>query len=150
MCIIIDANFASEIFNNPTNGNNSPVVHWLFDADKNGVVVFGGKLAQELLLMRVVSRSLRTLLQAGRAIYVDDSKVNLEEQQVVRAGLCQSNDAHVIALAHVSGARTLCSHDEALHDDFKNKRLVDKPRGRIYQNSTHSNLLKHTSGCGRK
>lgn len=149
MCIIIDANFASDVFKGPEHHNNSPVVDWLFSASKNGVIVYGGKLAEELLLMSDARRAIRVLLQAGRAVRVDDSSVDLEEQRVIQLGICQSNDAHVIALARVSGARTLCSHDGALHIDFKNKQLIDKPRGCVYQNDTHSSLLRHSSGCKR-
>lgn len=150
MCIIIDTNLAADVFNNPSKKENMPIVNWVFDANKDGILVFGGKLAEELLLMGVTSRALRALMQAGRAVRIDDNRVNLEEQQVIKLGVCQSNDTHVIALARISGARTLCSHDTDLHSDFKNKQLLDNPRGCVYQNDTHTKLLKHTSGCRRQ
>lgn len=150
MCIIIDANFAADLFNNPKGDDNSPVISWLFDKGKNGIMVYGGKLAEELFIIKRARRSIRTLAQAGRALRISDKEVNAQEQLIVNANICQSNDPHIIALAQISGARTLCSHDAALHDDFKNKKLVDKPRGSIYQNGKHFYLLKHTSGCKKQ
>ena len=48
------------------------------------------------------------------------------------AGACQSNDLHVLALAQVSGARLLYSNDLSLHQDFGNRDLISRPRGKIY------------------
>lgn len=147
MCIIIDANFASGLFHNLKDDDNAPVISWLFDGGKDGIMVYGGKLTEELFLIASARRSIRILGQAGRAIRIDDKEVKAQKQLVDDMNICQSNDSHIIALAQISGARTLCSHDAALHEDFKNKNLIDRPRGSIYQNGTHADLLKHTSGC---
>jgi len=55
-----------------------------------------------------------------------------------------------IALARVNGARVLCSEDGALWTDFKNQRLINKPRGRIYRTAQHARLLCHTKAYRRK
>jgi hypothetical protein len=153
MCIIIDANFASEIFCDHPSENVIHVVNWLFTPNKDGAMVLGGKLSgklkRELFLVSSALRSIRVLAQAGRAFYEEDSTVDQEEQLVIQSGLCVSDDPHVIALARVSGARTLCSYDTDLHIDFKNKSLVDVPRGSIYQKACHQDLLRHTTGCKR-
>ena len=44
---------------------------------------------------------------------------------------------HLLREAQVSGARLLYSNDRALQGDFKNRRLIDNPRGRVY--STREN-----------
>jgi hypothetical protein len=144
MCIIIDANYASDIFRDTGNEDYVPVLNWLFE--KDGILVYGGKLATELSRIGSAQRTIRVLRQAGRAIHIPDSEVNQEEQNVIHLGICRSDDPHVIALARVSGARTLCSHDNVLHNDFKNRTLI-KPKGCIYQDKSHSDLLKHTTGC---
>ena len=146
MCIIIDANFASKIFSNPKHEDSIPVLTWLL---KEGVVVYGGKLGQELFQVGMARRSILELRRSGRAFQIDNEQVDNEEQVVVQMGVCKSDDPHIIALARVSGARTLCSADGDLHEDFKKKQLIDKPRGCIYQNCEHIALLKHTSGCRR-
>ncbi len=54
------------------------------------------------------------------------------EEKLLQEETCRSNDTHVIALAQISGARLLYSNDMALHKDFRNKSLIDKPRGKVY------------------
>ena len=44
----------------------------------------------------------------------------------------KSDDPHIIALALVNGARLLYSNDLALQKDFRNAKLVSKPKGKIY------------------
>jgi predicted nucleic acid-binding protein len=147
MCIIIDANFASDVFRDTLNDDYTPVINWLFSED--GIMVYGGKLAEELFRIGIANRSIRVLQNAGHAIRFQDASVNTEEQNVIDLRISKSNDTHIIALARVSGARTLCSHDTTLHEDFKNRNLI-KPKGCIYQYKRHLKLLRHTSGCQRR
>ena len=58
------------------------------------------------------------------------------------------------ALAKISGARLLYSNDKDLHQDFKDKNLIDNPRGRVYStlesknfSVSHSRLLKKRDLC---
>lgn len=69
----------------------------------------------------------------------------------------QSNDIHIIALARVSGARLLFSNDTALHKDFRNKDLIDQPRGKVFSTlkskqftKAHKYLLENRNLCGFK
>lgn len=94
-------------------------------------------------------RYLLALNRAGRARLIAPDAVAQEEAKVRELGDLESNDPHVLALARASGARTLCSHDQPLHRDFKNARLISAPRGAVYQQARHQRLLKHTSSCGR-
>jgi hypothetical protein len=149
VCVIIDTNLAFYIFTSAPEDDFRPVFEWLHDPDKNGCLVFGGKLSKELSNRGESLRYLRALLQAGRAFQIPDATLQSEERKVIHSGLCQSNDLHVIALARVSGARTLCSHDRELHQDFRNSELISKPRGRVYQNATHTKLLCHDPCCTR-
>jgi hypothetical protein len=149
MCVIIDVNLAFRIFTSAPEAAFRPVFDWLHAPDKNGCLVFGGKLFKELAHREASRRYLRSLLQAGRAYRIPDAMVQSDEQQVTDSGLCQSDDPHVVALARVSGARTLCSHDRALHQDFRNPKLIAKPRGRVYQSAAHIRLLRHDRSCPR-
>lgn len=149
MCVIIDTNLAFRIFTSAPADDFRPVFDWLHAPDKNGCLVFGGKLFKEVSNRTDSVRYLRALAQAGRAYRIPDARVDDEEQRVTCSGLCKSDDPHVVALARVSGARILCSHDQALHQDFRNSRLIAKPRGHVYQNATHTPLLQHISSCPR-
>lgn len=149
MCVIIDVNLAFRIFTFVPEAAFSPVFDWLHAPDKGGCLVFGGKLTKELSNRAVSLRYLRALLQAGRAYRIPDAIVQSDEQQIADSRLCKSNDPPVVALACVRGARTLCSHDQALHQDFRNPQLISKPRGHVYQNATHTHLLCHSRSCPR-
>ena len=66
-------------------------------------------------------------------------------------GVCKSNDLHVLALALVSGARLLYTNDTALIDDFGNRDIVARPRGKIYTTAqvtdAHRRLLAARDLC---
>lgn len=148
MCLIVDANLAGLVFGSPPHPDFVPVLDWLQQRD--GCLVVGGHLAAELGRLERARRFVRELLRAGIARQVPAEEVAREEAEVASTGVCESNDSHVVALARVSGARTLCTHDKALQRDFRNHLLVAKPRGSIYQRSAHVKLLRHTpSSCGR-
>ena len=48
MCVIIDVNLAFRIFTSVPEADFRPVFEWLHAPDKNGCLVFGGKLSHEL------------------------------------------------------------------------------------------------------
>jgi len=145
MCVIVDANVAADVFVHRL-PDFKALLKWVEDGD--GKLVFGGRLAAELSKVSSVCNLLTELHRNGRAIRKSDAAVMAEERTVMAMALCGSNDAHVIALARVSGARVLCSHDKKLHADFKNKKLVPNPRGRVYQSNHHARVLHHDPGCG--
>ena len=144
MCLIVDANLASRVFGHPPEEDFLPVLDWL---GRDGCLVVGGHLATELGRLENVRRFVLALLRAGRARQLPDREVEQEEAGLRE--LCQPNDGHVVALARVSGARTLCTHDRALQGDFRNPHLISRPRGFIYQRREHAHLLKHSGSCGR-
>ncbi len=138
MCAIIDACVATRVFV----AKNDPDLVKIRMLTRKLEVVYGGELAREYAKLKTVARIVRLLDQAGIAKKHKDKLVDDENKIVKTLNLCTSNDTHVIALARVARARLLCSADKGLHIDFKNKKLIDKPRGRIYQNATHAGLLK--------
>jgi hypothetical protein len=149
VCVIIDANLAFRIFTSEPEADFRPVFDWLYASDKDGCLVFGGKLSEELANRKDSLRYLRALFQAGRAFQIPHTIVQSGVQEQIRSGLCRSNDPHVVSLARVSGARILCSDDRNLWRDFRNPKLISKPRGRIYRNATHTDLLHHDPCCPR-
>ena len=145
MCVIVDADVASQVFASPPLEAFRPVADWLLRG--KGMLVYGGQNARELSRVQAAATVVRQLRLAGRAHHEDDEAVDAETGRLQGGGLCVSDDPHVIALARVSGARTLCSHDKDLHRDFRNRDLVSRPRGSVYQHAGHARLLRHTSGC---
>ena len=143
MCAIVDANVASRFFSDPVDPELRPLWEWI--AEGRGVLVAGGQLLEELSKVGEASRLLRNWERAKLAQFIPAADVEAETPLVERQ--CISNDAHVIALARISGARRLCSSDRRLHQDFRNANLINNPRGRIYQNASHSHLLSHEGQC---
>ncbi len=150
MCVIVDVNCAFLVFVASPHADFIPLSEWLGDPKKDGCVVVGGQLRRELGRRDETRRYILGLARAARAKIFPDSAIDEETVRLKRSGGCRCNDPHVIALARISGARTLCSRDKALHADFKNPNLVCDPPGAIYQVAGHVSLLKHTPSCGRK
>ena len=93
----------------------------------------GGKLLNEL--ENASGDFKKWVLQAkisGKIRFIEKDQVNVQEQGIRHTSVCSSNDSHIIALAQVSGARLLYSNDRKLQQDFKNKGLIDNPRGKVY------------------
>jgi hypothetical protein len=146
MCLIIDACVRDLVFSSAPHTDAIPVLNWIENG--GGRVAYGGKkLCDELFRNDHARRRLRAWKQAGRACEFPQVVVDAEDANVKALCIAKSNDTHILALARVSGARTLYSDDEALHADFKNPQLVNDPRGCIYQCAKHSQLLTHTSSC---
>ena len=153
MCGIVDASVVHELFGSKCTEAGRKFVKWL-DVG-SGRLVVGGKLLEELYKgsQGFIVWQKRAALY-GKIRFEDDDAVNAKTDQLQKAGLCKSNDPHVIALAHVSGARLLYSNDGSLHQDFKNKRLIDNPRGKVYSTRgdgsfqrKHDGLLKDQNLC---
>lgn len=152
MCIIVDNDVGQTFFSSQRGDPYFPALDWV--RRRGGKLVVGGRLWIKEYHGTQRANLVQSLEQAGRAIVYPASIVNAEEDAVKadcksNKADCKSNDAHVIALARISGARVLCTKDGDLEADFKNRALVNSPPGRIYKNPSHFRLLQHQHGCPR-
>ena len=158
MCSIVDANVVHEVFGTDRPEAGVKFFEWFYTG--SGHLVVGGKLLEELKGGSPGFRNVVQQLQlAGRMTIENKSVVDERTEQLQREGACKSNDPHVIALAQISGARLLYSADGDLQQDFNNKELIDRPRGKIYPargdgsyrdgsfQDTHNSLLKRRDLC---
>lgn len=149
MCAIVDANVAREVFSHDRPDAGAEFFKWINREGRR--LVTGGKLLEEL--ERTSAREwVRQAMIAGRIRTEDDSEVDTRATEL--RDFCISDDPHVIALAQVSGARLLYSNDQDLHRDFRNKRLIDGPRGSVYSTrddkgfrDRHRRLLQRKELC---
>jgi len=118
-----------------------PVSSRLFSRKPQLRVAYSGLLQRELFENGGIRQVLRELDAAGRAKVVPEQIIKEEEQSVRNLDLCVSNDVHIIALARAASARVLISLDQKLHQDFTNPKLLNSPRGKVYQNRQHVKLL---------
>lgn len=144
MCLIIDNCAIGDLLAQKPSKGATMIIDWL--TSKGGMIVIGGKLTKELMKSNKPRRFIRSLRQAGRVIIIKDDLLDEDLKRLKKHNL-KSNDSHVIALARVSGARTLNTGDRNLEIDFKNTKLINKPKGTIFKNHNHKALLKHTHSC---
>ena len=139
MCAIVDANVAHEVF-----GADRPEAGVkFFDWINSGIgrLVVGGMLLEEL--NRTSAREwARQALNAGLIRNVRETDVNAAMEELQNEGLSRSNDAHVLALAQISGARLLYTNDRPLQQDFRTRSLIDNPPGKIYSTDERRNPNK--------
>jgi hypothetical protein len=145
VCLIVDANTAGVLLAKP-----SVVIDWLFGDRGNPRLVAAGRLRVELATNQEVRRQLVELDRAGRLRSADPQELRQEEGRLHADGTCISNDRHILALAIVSGARTLATDDNRLASDFTNAKIINRPRGKVYRDpQRHAHLLRHTpKSCG--
>ena len=151
MCAIGDVNVSHEIFGDNRPEAGEKFFKWL-DSGSLRLVV-SRKLLAELNYGKA-QQWIQQAILAGRVRQETTVKVDEREEKLIEEGRCHSNDTHVIALAQISGARLLYSNDKALHEDFGNKRMIDKPRGKVYSTnerkdftSVHARLLNNRNLC---
>lgn len=138
MCAILDANVVHEVFSN----NRPPAGTAFLDRINTGNLrlVVGGKLLDELGQNSNFQGWLQQAALAGIVRTVNDQAIAARCTVLQRSGLCRSNDLHIIALAQVSRARLLYSNDRPLHQDFRNRTLINHPRGKVYSTYTGGQL----------
>lgn len=154
MCAIVDNNVRHEVFGTSDVQTEAGeyFLNWL--ENRNGKLVVGGKLLEELSDYTGFGTWLRRALVRGRVIRVSDADVDRETANLQSRNICKSNDAHVLVLAIVSGARLLFTNDQDLQEDFRNRGIIGGIRGRVYTtlvhqdfSSTHRSLLNRTDLC---
>ena len=153
MCAIVDANVISEVFGSNLPPAGEKFFDWLNKG--SGLLIVGGKLLEELEQGSADFRRWGKEAQlAGKMRIVNESEVDARTEQIQSEGSIRSDDPHVIALAQVSRARLLYSNDGNLQQDFKTKKLIDDPRGKVYSTSgdgsfqrSHDRLLKDKNLC---
>lgn len=140
MCAILDANVVGDVFGGSPTLVGADFLDWL---DQPGArLALGGKLLDELANHASFEKWAAEAIVNGRVRYLRREQIETAEASLPKAQI-RSNDPHVIALARVSGARILYSRDGDLCDDFRNPRLVPKPRGRILPSGESANARRH-------
>lgn len=154
MCAIIDNNVRHEVFGGAEVQTEAGkyFLDWL--DNRHGRLVVGGKLLEELSEYAGFRNWLRRALAVGRARRFSDAAVDAETDALQSRNVCKSNDAHVLALAIVSGARLLFTNDDNLQGDFTNRQILPGARGRVYTtrvrrdlSNTHKSLLNRADLC---
>ncbi len=135
MCVILDADCVGEVFGSNRSIAGCDLFNWLEKPDARLVV--GGKLWEELNKHRKFEKWAVEAQRSRRVRRYSDDAIATEEGDLPTA--LRSNDPHVIALARTSRARVLYSKDKKLGEDFRDPKLVPKPKGRLLPTGDSAN-----------
>ena len=139
MCMIVDANKLGSLLSERTTADVAPIHDWLNNRSGRLVYSTDGRFADE-----IGGRSAEKLAgfaRAGRATVIPAEKFKEDERRLRKNSALRSDDAHILALARYSRARVLYTADADLIRDFKNKKLIDQPRGKVYSGNQNAGLL---------
>ena len=151
MCAIIDANISHELFGSDRRKAGVRFLEWIEAG--NGRLVVSRQLLAELD-RTPFQQWVRDALRYGKMRQTRETDIAVRMVELQDQGICASNDSHILALAIVSGARLLYSNDTALQQDFKDKRIIGNPRGKVYSTledsdfqPSHQRLLRRKDLC---
>lgn len=149
MCIIIDTNTFSSVFDKSSDTHNQfkPVLDWILFG--NGKAVYGGtKYNNELKKAKRYLKIFKILKDARKTIYIDSAKVDEYEIGLkLKLQHRDFDDPHIIAISSVSKCILICSCDSRSYPFLKDQTLYPKnhAKPKIYKNSKNKNLLNDSN-----
>ena len=150
MCVIVDANVGHDVFGK----SPSPAASYFLNriGGPHTRMVIGGLLLRELAKLTGFKRWYARAARYGRVRpTIRDRDIELCLVDVPDEPERRSDDPHILALALVSGSRLLFTNDRRLQEDFRNPRIINYPRGRIYTSLTRNNVTDvHRSLLARR
>lgn len=129
MCAIVDASGANDVFGEDRPEIGIAFFDWISD---HGHILTGGKLTMEI--GDLCPRFLKWAQEAERTrklIKINQSSIYAEMGEVIKRKRHGPplNDAHVLAVARLGGARLLYANDKNLLENFVDSRLIARPLG---------------------
>jgi len=145
MCIIIDANTISKVFNEDDINHKEfkPLLDWILN--DNGKIVYGGSKYFEELELMAKYRSL--FIQLGKARKTVEIPLDLVDFETEKAKeIIQHkdfDDQHLVGLVRASKCKLVCTSEKRAIRFLKNSDLYVKSihRPKIYSSSKNADLL---------
>ena len=129
MCVvaIVDADSLPVLATRQAPGDNL-FLSWI--GGRHGILAFSsvGQYFTELRRNRAVMDLIGRYEQGGQLRKISADQLAVSEEQIAEKNL-RSNDSHILTLALASDARVLCSNDDNLRADFKDRDILP-PTGR--------------------
>ena len=151
MCIVIDIQCLSKVFNYSDNDHKEfePVLNWIKTG--KGKIVYGGtKYLDELAKTGKYLKILTLMKNYNKTITIENSLVDKRQEEIEAVVSPKCDDPHIIAIVDVSGCKLLCSDDSRSFEFVKDKSLyeINKPPG-IYSSKKNKSLLtdKYIANC---
>lgn len=147
MCIIIDTNSLSCVFDKESDNHNDfePVLNWIYNG--KGKVIYGGSKYLDEIKKKYLALFVQ-MRKAGKAIYINCDKVN-EEEEVVNKMIKHPDydDPHLVALLRISGCKLICSQDKRAYPYFRHSLFFSpsSKKPKIYSSKRNARLLTDTN-----
>ncbi len=151
MCIVIDLNAFSAVFNehDATHHEFEPVRAWIVDGP--GFLVYGGKkYRNELHKMNRYLKIIKLLKDKRKVCEICQKTVDNKEEDIInKTHNTNCNDQHIIAIFAVSKCSLFCSKDSSADQFVKNQHLYPKKskRPKIYRGLKNKKLLNKQRIC---
>lgn len=145
MCIVIDTNTFSPVFNSSDTHHVEfkPVKRWIIEG--KGKIVYGGTEYRKQLRRAVKYFKLFIeLKKEAKIVEIDDDAVDQAQKGVEKLiNNPKFNDAHIIGIFITSKCLLLCSNDNKADKFIKDKSLYPRKHKlpKIYRDRKHKKLL---------
>jgi predicted nucleic acid-binding protein len=145
MCVIIDTNVFSSVFNKSSvaHGEFAPVLDWIVNG--KGKIVYGGSKYKEEL--RRAGKYLKIIGQFNRSrkvVNINDNPIDKHQAHV--EGILKHrdfDDPHLVAICFVSKCEIVCTKDERASPFLARKEFYpnNSPRPKLYTGKRNAGLL---------
>lgn len=144
MCIIIDTNSLSYVFNKENNRHSEfePVLNWIMFG--KGKIVYGGTTYEkELAKATSFLKLFVELSRNNKVIIVDKKKVDQKEKGLIpHVKNRDFDDPHIVAIVIISGVHLVCTGDKRAIPFITNRIFYTKGKPpKVYSSSKCKNLL---------
>ena len=128
-CAILDANCLGEAFGREESEAGVEFRKWV---STRGRLVSGGKLHEELRRSTEFRQWAEFAVRSPHLRVIPTADLDAELRELEERSDIRSDDAHILSLARVSGARLLYTRDQRLRADFENPAIIADPAGQLY------------------
>jgi predicted nucleic acid-binding protein len=145
MCIIIDTNTFSSVFDRTSSNHDEflPVLNWVIEGE--GKIVFGGtKYRNELKVAYKYLKLIGQLNRSRKVVQVNDPEIDAYQTILeAKENHKDFDDPHIVAISYVSKCKLICSLDKRAYPFFSRKDFYpnNSPRPSIYSSKKNANLL---------
>lgn len=150
MCIVIDANTLSCVFNDSDRSHPEfiPVHDWIIKG-KGEMAIGGSKYDSELEAVRSLTKLIVELSRANKLRNVDSELVDSKEKELMDKVIHRDfDDPHIVAIVIVGRLHLICTKEKRAipfltRNDFYPRRGVPQ----IYSSSANTDLLANNKYC---
>jgi hypothetical protein len=141
--VIVDTNSIHKLFN--SDGVGSKI--WELLKCRELQIPGGGTKYKEEILRSPLVAFFQELARSGIIKLYKDEEIDALEDRYKNHAEVTSDDEHVIAIADRSGCRLLFSADKALTSDFKNPKIINRPRGKVINSRYYAQIVNNAPAC---